>query len=302
VTALHPRPQSPQQQPTRVWRSPSLPGVELTLGVNAGRRCRLLHESYAVCIVPRTGNQPTVLTRWRYRGATYEYRPGDISIEEPGEVHTCMRVHSPIRYCMLRLAPALVEDAAADLGLTNVHFPTALIGNPRLYDVISRFYRSLSQPSTLLEKQTRLAAVLKHLLLESGEPPSEDRLASRGAIERARRHLEDNLAETVGLDELSRVAGLSRFHLSRTFARAYGLSPHAYQNQLRLRAIREQLRVGSRPDSTDTGFFDQSHMIRHFRDSMGMTPGEFATPVATLPPLDWQPGSPGTSVRSVDPA
>lgn len=286
TASLH-RPQPAQHERTSVWRSPSLPGVELTLGVNAGRRCRLLHESYAVCVVPRGGNANTVLTRWKYRGSAHLYRPGDIGIEEPGEAHTCLRVYSPIRYCMIRIAPALVEETARELGMMRVHFPVALIGTPTLYEVFGRFYRSLAQPSTLLEKQTRLSAVLRHLLTASGEPPATNEArVSRRSIEQARQYLEANVAEPVCLEDLSRVAGLSRFHLSRTFASTYGLSPHAYQNQLRLRAIRERLRLGSRPDSIDTGFFDQSHMIRHFRDSMGMTPGEFAAPVPTLPPLD----------------
>jgi AraC-like DNA-binding protein len=188
---------------------------------------------------------------------------------------------------MLRIAPRLVEDAALELGLTHVHFPVALIGNPTLYAVFSRFYQSLAEPSTLLEQQTRLAALLRHLLSLSGQPlATAESRTSRRDVERAREYLERHLAEPVGLEDLARVAGLSRFHLSRVFANTYGLSPHAYQNQLRLRAIRERLRVSSRLDSIDAGFFDQSHMIRHFRDSMGMTPGEFASPLTQLPALD----------------
>jgi len=276
------------QSRTGIWRSDTLPGVELTIGVNASRRCRLLHESYAVCVVPHRGNQDTVLTRWRYRGGEHFYRPGFIGVEEPGEVHACVRVYSPIRYCMLRIAPTLVEDAARELGLARVHFPVALIGTPALYEVFSCFYQSLARPSTLLEQEARLAALLRHLLTLSGQRMAvSDSRISRRSIERAREYLEAHLAEPVGLDDLSRVAGLSRFHLSRLFTSTYGLSPHAYLNQLRLRAIRERIRLGvSRLDSADTGFFDQSHLIRHFRDSMGMTPGEFATPIPTLPPLD----------------
>jgi AraC-like DNA-binding protein len=287
VTSPAGRLRYPDDQPTTVWRAATLPGVELTLGVNGGRRCRLLHESYAVCVVPRTGNLNTVLTQWKYRGRQHQYRPGDIGVEEPGEVHTCIRVLSPIRYCMLRIAPERVEEAARELGMRRIHFPVALVGNPALYAVFSRFYRTIAGPSTVLEQQTRLSALLRHLLTESGEPPAraEFRVSHR-SIERAREYLEAHLADPVCLEDLSKIAGLSRFHLSRVFANAYGLSPHAYQNQLRLRAIRERIRQGSRLDSVDSGFFDQSHMIRHFRDSMGMTPGEFATSQPTLPPLD----------------
>lgn len=272
---------------SRVWRSPALPGIELMVGVNAGRRCRMLHESYAVCVVPYAGNAPAVLSKWRYRGRDYCYRPGAIGIEEPGEVHTSLKVYSPIRYCMLRIAPELLQDAAREMGIARVHFPGVLVGHPGLYHAFARFYQSAARQASPLEQQARLAAFLRRLLEQSQDGgPAPEPCSARAALARVRDHLEDNLARTVPLDELAAVAGLSRFHLSRKFAQAYGLSPHAYQNQLRLRAVRERLRRGVRPNAIEAGFFDQSHLIRHFRDSQGMTPGEFATPITALPPLD----------------
>lgn len=237
--------------------------------------------------MPFTGNDSGVLTRWRYRGKDYQYRQGDIGIEEPGEVHTCARVYSPIRYCMLRIAPQVMDRAAGELGIENLQFSKVLVGNQLLYAAFSRFYRSLARPSTVAEQQTRLSTFLQYLLMESGDTTGRKRpTVSPQALARVRDYLETHLTEPVCLDDLVKVAGLSRFHLTRMFAQTYGLSPHAYQNQLRLRAIRERLRGGLRPASIDAGFFDQSHMIRHFRDSMGMTPGEFAVSQPTLPRLD----------------
>jgi AraC-like DNA-binding protein len=269
-----------------VWRSSDLPGVELMVGVNAGRRCRLLHESYAVCVIPYTGNANTVLTRWRYRGREYYYRPGSIGVEEPGETHTCLRVYSPIRYCMLRIDPQRMQEAARELGAGRVHFPETLVEHPDLFGIFQRFYQAAAGGASVLELETRLALFLRFLLADAGSPsPAPDSQPCRRSLEVARDYLEVNLARPVSLEELSSVAGLSRFHLSRSFAGRFGLSPHAYQNQLRLRAVREQLRQGRRLGSMESGFFDQSHMIRHFRDSLGMTPGEFAAPAPSLPPL-----------------
>jgi len=173
------------------------------------------------------------------------------------------------------------------LGMQAPHFARVLVGNQLLYAAFSQFYRSLAQPSTVLEQQTRLTTFLRYLLMESSDTPGRRRPEmSRQALARVRDYLESHLTEPVCLDDLVKVAGLSRFHLTRMFSQTYGLSPHAYQNQLRLRAIRERLRGGVRPASIEAGFFDQSHMIRHFRDSMGMTPGEFAVSQPTLPSLD----------------
>ena len=248
----------------------------------------MLHESYALCIVPHGGNRETDLTRWKYRNREYVYRPGTISVEEPGEIHACLRVYSPIRYCMLRIAPELLEQSALELGVPRVHFPVPLLGRRDLYDAFSAFYQAAAGSATVLERQILLTEFIRLLLTESQDPQSAgpQRVPHR-AVERARNYLEAHYAEAVGIDDLSRVAGLSRFHLSRVFAGTYGLSPHAYQNQLRLRSVRASLRNGRRLEAIEAGFFDQSHMIRHFRDSLGLTPGGFASPPAVpLPPLD----------------
>lgn len=269
-----------------VWRSDAVPGVEIVLGVNEGRRCRMLHESYALCVVPHDGNANGVLTRWRYRGHDHFYQAGSIGIEEPGETHTCMRVYSPIRYCMLRIAPEVMDRAAAELGMSRVGFRGPLINSPALYNTFSRFYASAASCDGAPELQARFDELLRALLAESVEPGHDAPSGTPRPVERARDYLEAHLTEPVGLDELAQIAGLSRYHLTRVFTSAYGLSPHAYQNQLRLRTIRERLRGGSPLDSIEAGFFDQSHMIRHFRDSMGMTPRAFASSVPVLPPLD----------------
>lgn len=270
-----------------VWRSDATPGVEIVVGVNDGRRCRMLHESYALCVVPYDGNADVVLTRWRYRGRDHLYRRGSIGIEEPGETHTSLRVYSPIRYCMLRIAPAVMEQAAIELGISRVGFNGPLIGGPGLYETFSRFYKSAAENASPLERQSRLVALLEALLAESIAPEIDNTPpVTRRSVELVRDHLEAHLTDPVGLDDLARIAGLSRFHLSRVFTSAYGLSPHAYQNQLRLRSVRESLRRGSPLDTIEAGFFDQSHMTRHFRDSMGMTPGTFASSDVALPPLD----------------
>ncbi len=91
------------------------------------------------------------------------------------------------------------------------------------------------------------------------------------------RHLEQNLQRTVSLDELSRVCGLSKFHLCRVFHRAVGVTPRTYHRHIRLERGRRLLHEG-RPASkvaSDLNFADQSHFIRSFRKQFGTTPGEF---------------------------
>ncbi|MGH9335698.1 MAG: helix-turn-helix domain-containing protein, partial [Vicinamibacteria bacterium] len=89
--------------------------------------------------------------------------------------------------------------------------------------------------------------------------------------------LEAHFAESVSLALLSGVAGLSSFHLNRAFRLAYGLPPHAFQTQLRVARARKLLREGLPPAAAaaETGFTDQSHLHRHFKRVVGVTPAVF---------------------------
>ncbi|HUP41577.1 MAG TPA: AraC family transcriptional regulator [Thermoanaerobaculia bacterium] len=100
--------------------------------------------------------------------------------------------------------------------------------------------------------------------------------SSRDRLERVRRHLELHYADSVTLDLLAGIAGLSPWHLTRSFTVAYGLSPHVYQTRLRLFAAREQLARGVRPAEIEVGFADQSHLTRQFKRYFGTTPAAFA--------------------------
>lgn len=96
------------------------------------------------------------------------------------------------------------------------------------------------------------------------------------ALRRARDYIHEHYAEPVSLDDLVSVTSLSRFHLVRSFHRAYGLPPHAYLNRLRVEAVRDALQKGKRIADIHAGFYDQSHLDRHFKRVMGVTPGVYA--------------------------
>ncbi len=98
------------------------------------------------------------------------------------------------------------------------------------------------------------------------------------AVMAARDYLRRRVHEAITLEELARISRMSRFHLVRAFAAHIGLPPHAYQTRVRLERAMALLRAGIRPGEVAnlTGFADQSHLTRHFRRIVGVTPGEYA--------------------------
>ncbi len=73
------------------------------------------------------------------------------------------------------------------------------------------------------------------------------------------------------------MAGLDPFALLRGFSRAYGLPPHAWVIQERVRHAQALLRTGLAPAevAAEVGFSDQSHLTRHFKRILGFTPGSY---------------------------
>ncbi|HKO49526.1 MAG TPA: helix-turn-helix transcriptional regulator, partial [Polyangiaceae bacterium] len=77
---------------------------------------------------------------------------------------------------------------------------------------------------------------------------------------------------------LAKQVGVSRFQALRTFKRRYGLPPHTYQLSVRLAFAQKALREGLQPAdvAAQYGFFDQSHLTRHFKRLWGLTPAQYA--------------------------
>lgn len=97
------------------------------------------------------------------------------------------------------------------------------------------------------------------------------------AVEKAIDFIEQHYRSAITLDDMAAAAFLSPYHFSRLFRRKTGLTPHQYLVRKRVEAARELI-GGQRQTSlsdiaTSVGFYDQSHLTRHFRRQFGTTPG-----------------------------
>jgi AraC-like DNA-binding protein len=105
-------------------------------------------------------------------------------------------------------------------------------------------------------------------------------------LDELRAFLETHPEENLSLDDLAKRIRLDKFQLIRRFRAHYGLTPHRFQMQNRLRhARRACLSATSLTDlALLAGFYDQSHFIREFRRATGMTPGQYRRAGRILPP------------------
>ena len=98
-----------------------------------------------------------------------------------------------------------------------------------------------------------------------------------GIARRLRTLLDEADVDPVTLAEAATRLDRTKAHLVRSFTAAYGIAPHAYLIARRVEAARKLLLGGVRPAdaAVAAGFYDQSHLARHFKRHTSVAPGAF---------------------------
>jgi AraC-like DNA-binding protein len=269
----------------RMWR----PADQERVLLMAGHTTRYTIEPRGEYVFGVVAKQPMRSRRAREQRLVH---PGQLVAWDPSNAHS--GTSSTGQPWWSRLMVVEVADLAALAGdqendiLSNVAFPTPVLSDPGLASEFVRLHKALETPTTRLERDEQLAVWLHKLVgrfSTSRSPRSAVNLGDDRAFRLACEYLADRPERNIGLDELAAAAGISKFRLIRVFRRRTGLPPHALQVAHRIRTARRLLEVGRTvaETATATGFADQSHLHRHFRRSLGLTPGEYQRRYASVP-------------------
>lgn len=233
------------------------------------------HEHYVI---------GTIESGQRYalcHGEQFLVQPGDLIIFNPHETHACRQVGDhPLDWRCLNIKPETMERFTQTItGRAylpkfgkNVYYQTELAGLVReVYAMVAREDRGFAREECFL-------LLLEQLLEDSGggflPPPAE---GDRPEIQTVCAYLEKHYGESVALDQLAELAGLSKYYLLRSFTRQKGISPYRYLETVRIDRAKRLLEQGVRPvdAALSTGFSDQSHFTNFFRNFIGLTPRQY---------------------------
>ena len=260
---------SPVAQSIEVWRGEDLPGVELFGGTSVTRKVPPhWHSEFQFCLI--TGGGGDLL----YKGVRHRTNAGSMFAMHPGEVHANeTEFEEGCTYRTLNISPGVIEH------LDPVGRGLAFSLKPVIEDadVIEAF---LACSAGIENGVSRLA--IDSLLLESvtglvdryGWKPSPSRHSFAANVWVVRDYLIDNYSQNVSLKMLAEIAGLSPFHLVRSFRDRVGIPPHKFQICVRLERSKDLLRKRwlIANVAAECGFADQSHYIRSFKRVVGVTP------------------------------
>lgn len=96
--------------------------------------------------------------------------------------------------------------------------------------------------------------------------------------QRIAHHLSANLNQRASLDDLAKLVKLSRSRLCYTFKAEMGISVGQYFKKLRMRKAGELLETTSlsvKEIAGRVGMTDQSHFVRDFKKTHGLTPSQY---------------------------
>lgn len=96
--------------------------------------------------------------------------------------------------------------------------------------------------------------------------------------------LTNHFSDSLSLDSLAKDLYISKYYLIRKCKRNLGLTPHKFHLQNRIRKAQDLLFTNKSVTmaSVNTGFYDQSHFDKVFKNIVGISPTEYLASSKTL--------------------
>ena len=156
-----------------------------------------------------------------------------------------------------------------------------LNGEAKIYGAGERFQ---IPPNTLHEIKTVgdecYSMVVLCTALEADEIVAEDCArdyeSTVARLDELQKSILENPENIYLIEQMAHDACISPFHMIREFKKAFGLTPHQFQMQCKVRKAQKLLEERPAAEVTfDAGFYDQSHMDRCFKKVVGLSPKEY---------------------------
>lgn len=219
-----------------------------------------------------------------HRGAELFIEPGRVLCARPGDVVSLRRTLVPGGLLVASVEPGVLERAAPGRA---EQLWAPWVESPRLQRCLLELRAVLDPGVELVAAEQALRQLLAPLVdAFSLERPDRAKSDRRGiAARRVHERLHSDAGQRTDLATLAELVGMSRFQALRAFKRHYGLPPQAYHLRVRLSLAQRALREGVPPArvAAEFGFTDQSHLTRHFKRALGVTPARYARSSVAAP-------------------
>ncbi|AFY47048.1 transcriptional regulator containing an amidase domain and an AraC-type DNA-binding HTH domain [Nostoc sp. PCC 7524] len=204
----------------------------------------------------------------------------------PAHTHHWTSWEEQLNFTVLVFEPRLFEQLASEtLGCEQIEFiPQWQIFDPVIQTITNALKADLNAgcPAGRLYGESFAMALITHLIKQF-TISKRNHYSSFGELPKHKLktvldYIQANLTEDITLEELAKVAGISQFYFARLFKKSMHLPPHQYILRQRIE-LAKQLLQQPEYNITDValqcGFAHPTHLSRHFRRLVGMSPSDF---------------------------
>ena len=209
------------------------------------------------------------------------YKGNTVTIN-PGDIHACNPQEDDWSYRMLFVNTQWVGQLQAEMNLSNdtmdfQPFSDSYKTNALYYQLFNQLFNCLIKDDNPLLTEIALIDYLQLLFTKKSPVTKRNHKIANPRLTGVNERLIDELDTNHSLLDLAKQSGLSRYHLIRSFKKAYGLSPHALQLDERIKKSKILLKSGQpiADVSASLGFSDQSHFQRNFKKRLALTPKQY---------------------------
>ena len=258
------------------WHDPALPFIEARAVQDGRHVCYDKHSHAHFSIGAITGGHSHYLNQ----RSLQEVGPGSLVLMNPEEVHACNPIaDQPWSYLMFYLDTDWLRSQQEEAGLGSEFRPFDMTASrdPLLYQGLQHLHHQLVEAPDPLAREVACHLFSRQLLARLTPARWDDRPPQH--LQRAAELMQDDSASPLSLSQLSAVAGLTPSHFVRAFSQHYGMTPHAYLLDRRIRHARTLLKQGQplAEVALASGFADQAHFQRQFKRRVAATPGQYRT-------------------------
>ncbi|MEE1751701.1 AraC family transcriptional regulator [Streptomyces sp. SP18CS02] len=260
----------------RHWQYPGVPGLDLLRARYVRHSfARHSHEGFVLGAV-RHGIEDVVMPE-----GTIRARPGTVVMINPEVPHAAHAgVPEGWSYATLypssQLVAGIAEETTTLRGTAG--FAETIVEDEETARLIRAVHRAAEEGNALAADSVLRVAVAR-LLTRHGRslPARAPQAAGARTAALAKDLLQERMADPPSLEQLARELGVGPFALLRAFKAAYGMPPHTWLTNARVRSARRLLEAGTPPAeaAAAVGFTDQPHLNRHFTRIVGVPPGAY---------------------------
>ena len=204
----------------------------------------------------------------------------------PGEMHTGEPVNElgfgySAFYPTVEHMEAISQELPGRSAVPSFSVPRA--DDLPMAHLVRSLHTTLKSATNPLECESKFLWTLVELIKRFGDrTPTEPKPGNEHlAVKKVRDYIHENYARSISLSELAGYVNFSRYYLLHKFREEMGMPPHAYLENFRIRQAQRMLAGGEAlvQVAGQVGFSSQSHFTRGFKQTIGVTPGEYARQV-----------------------